>query len=1161
MVRSPNLRSALERLQACGKSRAGRTRAAFLARAWWQRTRIAARLALVIAITTLGTADPSVTIYELRTTAAVPISVAAGDYNSVALRSDGTVYDWGDNSFAQLGNGTLPPATSSSSAPVQVVGLSGAVAVASGWKFALALKSDGTVWGWGNNAYGELGTGIDGIEANYTPVAVQAHINGVTAIAVAEDHSLSLKADGTVWGYGHNQNDTLGDTSTGLVANPTQIGITGVTAISASGYFSLALKGDGSVWAWGDDSWGELGNGTITNTPTPNPVQVSISGVMAIAAGQDYALALKTDGTLWAWGSNQEGQLGNSSKPDGSLVPVQVMTDTGAALNGVTALAAGQLTGYARTSDGALWAWGLNSYGQVGVGTSGGGSVLSYLTATKVAGLTGVTDVAGGRYHALAVTGDGSLWAWGHNQDGELGNGTNTDSSLPVTAVWAPTSPQSPSATPEDGAATVTWQPPKSSGAGRITSYTITSSDGQQTTVTAPVTTTLVNGLTPGATYTFTVTATNDFGTSTPSTLSNVVMALGPPAAPIDVSAVAGNAQVTIVWQTPAANGSPITQYVVTPFVNGTAGGPIPTGSTATTYTVSGVANGVTYSFEVAAQNMWGVGVHSTPSNAATPDVLPGPPGAPNASPGNGQAMLTWAPPIPNGGSAVQQYVATAIPANGTTPVTLNTNSDLPTYTFSGLHNGVTYTFTVAAQNGAGIGATSQPSNAVTPSGSISSGSFGSVNGFSFGELQDQTSGQSGCGANSDLEPQVILSASGTALIASERGIGGGSDVWRVPNGTGGPSANGCSPTYVGQPNAVSGKGASGGDVAVAAGSAPASGGSDPVYVASLNQGSVSVAHSTDDGQTFINAPIQGSLPDDDRPWIAAYGSSTSLLSFRHGGPNVDLIDVLRSDDGGAGYVEISQPIPATDYRATDNQIGSLVIDHRTTAGVSAAPGALAGFWAYQAFVAPSSSNLVTKNELFVAVSSDGGFTWSIQPVGCSRSAYGLDNVFPVLSVDPSGTLWAAWADPTSVYTAVSSDHGGTWACSASVSRGLTQAVMPTLVATSAGVDLAYYGTPTPQYTWSVYFVQNLTGTVNGWGPPLQLNSVHSGYVCVSGDSCSGNRQLYDDFGIEVDASGWAHIAYSHDAPSPTCNADLGCDGTYTGYLVQTSGTEVGYRN
>lgn len=705
----------------------------------------------------------------------------------------------------------------------------------------------------------------------------------------------------------------------------------------------------------------------------------------------------------------------------------------------------------------------------------------------------------------------------------------------------------------------VTWSPPVSGGAGPITSYTVTSSGGQQATVPAAATTALVSGLAPGAMYSFTVTATNQFGTSLASAPSNSVTVLGAPAAPMAVRAVPGNAQAALTWVAPNSNGSPITEYVVTPFVGGVQQPSLPTGGSSTSFIVPGLVNGIAYTFTVTAQNVYGVGPASSPSNAAVPDVIPGAPGAPVASGGNGQVTLFWTPPTPNGGSSIQQYIVAAYPGNGAPALTAATHSAAPTYAFTGLHNGVSYTFTVSAENRAGAGPASQPSAAVTPSGAIASGTTGSINGFQYGELEVQTAGQTGCGSNSDFEPQVAVSPSGTVLVAAERGLGGGSDVWRAPNGAGGSSATACGLTYVGQPNAVSGVGASGGDIAIAVGTAPTSSGTYPVYVASLNGGSISVASSTDDGQTYVHVPVQAGLPDDDRPWIAAEGSSTSLLSYHDRTGN---IDVLRSDNGGASYVEVAQPIPATDYRATTNEIGNLVIDHRTTTGVSTAPGGLPGFWAYQGFVAPSSSNLTTKNELFTAVSADGGLTWRLQPVGCSTSAYGLDHIFPALSVSPTGTLWAAWSDDTNVYTATSSDHGATWVCSGAVSTGVHQAIEPTLVATSAGVDLAYYATPTLDNTWSVYFVQNVAGSITGWGTPIQLNTVHSGLVCEAGAGCNGqNRQLFEDFGIDVDASGWAHIAYSHDGPNAGCSTDLGCQGSYTGYLEQTSGVQVGYRN
>jgi hypothetical protein len=425
---------------------------------------------------------------------------------------------------------------------------------------------------------------------------------------------------------------------------------------------------------------------------------------------------------------------------------------------------------------------------------------------------------------------------------------------------------------------------------------------------------------------------------------------------------------------------------------------------------------------------------------------------------------------------------------------------------------------------------------------------------FSVGQMQASTVGATGCGTNSDGEPTIHVSPAGNLFLGSERGLGGGSDGWRQVPTTAGSGASACSLVYAGQPNAVAGVGASGGDIDSAWGSALNSAGTYTLYVSSLNLGSVSVAHSTDDGATFTNVPVQGGLPGDDREWIAAYGADTSLLTFHDITTND--IDVLRSDNGGGTYTEISQAIPLTDYKAGANELGNLVIDHRNSAGTVAGGGG-PGFWAYQSFVAPSTSSGSSNNEAFVAVSNDGGYTWTDQPVPCSVSSNSLDHNFPNVSVAPDGTLWMSWSDDTNVFTASSGDHGSTWSCSSPASTNTVQAIFPWIVATSAGEDLVYYGTTTSggkgsNQTWYVYFVQN---TGSGWGVPQQVVSVHSGSVCEGGISCTGGRQLFDDFGVDTDQQGWAHIAYSHDSP------DLGGSGTYTGYAVQTGGTQVGYPN
>jgi len=422
---------------------------------------------------------------------------------------------------------------------------------------------------------------------------------------------------------------------------------------------------------------------------------------------------------------------------------------------------------------------------------------------------------------------------------------------------------------------------------------------------------------------------------------------------------------------------------------------------------------------------------------------------------------------------------------------------------------------------------------------------------FSSGQPQATRRGAPGCGTTLDGEPTLHVSSAGNVFMGSERGLGGGSDGWVGLGQPGGAAAQACAIDYAGQPNAVAGLGASGGDIDSAWAGAPGPNGNLTLYVASLNLGSVSVAHSTDNGATFTNVPVQGGLPGDDREWIAAFGAGTSLLTFHDIATSE--IDVLRSDDGGVAYVQKSRAIPVTDYKAMNNELGNLAIDRRNTTGATSGQ-----FWAYQSFVAPSTAAGSHFNEAFLAVSNDGGGTWTDRPIPCSTAGAGtdLDHNFPNVSVAPDGTVWYAWSDDTHVFTASSADHGASWTCSAAVSTNTTNGIFPWLAATSSGVDLVFYGAPSgPNGTWYVYFDQDPTSTAGGWNVPQQLVSVHTGAVCEGGISCTGGRQLLDDFAIDTDPSGWAHIAYSHDSPN------LGGAGTYTGYLVQTGGTQAGFPN
>lgn len=238
------------------------------------------------------------------------IQAKAGESYATALKSDGTVWTWGSNGFGQLGNGGY----TSTSTPGQVSNISSVIAISSWSAFTLALKSDGTVWGWGTDYSGELG---DGASNTNRPLPVQtSNLTGVVAIANGWIHGLAVKNDGTLWTWGRNVNGQLGDGTTTNRSAPVQVsGLTSVTAAAGGENHSMALKSDGTVWAWGDNSHGELGDGTTTTRTTP--VQVSgLSNIIAIAAGTNCSIAVNSDGIVYAWGLNNVGQLGDGTTTD-----------------------------------------------------------------------------------------------------------------------------------------------------------------------------------------------------------------------------------------------------------------------------------------------------------------------------------------------------------------------------------------------------------------------------------------------------------------------------------------------------------------------------------------------------------------------------------------------------------------------------------------------------------------------------------------------------------------------------------------------------------------------------------------------------------------------------------------------------------------------------
>jgi alpha-tubulin suppressor-like RCC1 family protein len=328
------------------------------------------------------------------------IAVSGGIEYTVALKADGTVVAWGRNDMGQLGDGT----TTDRLNPVAVPGLYGIVAIAAGGYHTLALKADGGVWAWGHNG--------DGTTNNRaTPVP---GLSDVMAIAAGQAHTVALKRDQTVWAWGNNSFGQLGDgTRRHYRFLPVQVTMAdgsplrGVMGITAGYKHTVALKSDGSVWAWGGGI-GEEERGRASARLTPLPVKLAdgspLSGIIAVAAGSLYTQALKADGTVWGWRDNQRGELGSGVWTSREIFPVQAKLPDGSPLSGITAIATGKRHTVARKDDGTVWACGKNAYGQLGAGKiSFPADSLVQVRLRDGAPLSGVVALAAGGNHTVAI--------------------------------------------------------------------------------------------------------------------------------------------------------------------------------------------------------------------------------------------------------------------------------------------------------------------------------------------------------------------------------------------------------------------------------------------------------------------------------------------------------------------------------------------------------------------------------------------------------------------------------------------------------------------------------------------------------------------------------------------------------------------------------------
>jgi alpha-tubulin suppressor-like RCC1 family protein len=386
-------------------------------------------------------------------------SLSTGSFHVLSLTRHVTSAAWGGNESGQLGQGSVcTPFTCGSPSPSAISDLPSVGTMSAGGGHSLALISNGDVWAWGSNTKGQLGNGSlctppppppPPAQPNpFCGVGVPARISGLSnikAISAGGGHNLSLNGDPqstvSVWGDNSIGQLGLGSGSPAQVLTPTPLpGLSGVTALAAGAAHSLALLQNGKVMAWGANSDGEVGDGTTTDRSTPTPV-IGLSKVVAIAAGSRHSLALLANGTVMAWGANEAGELGNGA----ICTPVPPATNCGMStpapvqgLNAVAAVAGGAGHSLALLNNGTVWAFGDNNVGQLGDGTT-----LNRSLPVMVDGIGGVTAISAGGGNArgvavgfsMALKRDGTVFGWGNNATGQIGNGQRCTGPIPGSII------------------------------------------------------------------------------------------------------------------------------------------------------------------------------------------------------------------------------------------------------------------------------------------------------------------------------------------------------------------------------------------------------------------------------------------------------------------------------------------------------------------------------------------------------------------------------------------------------------------------------------------------------------------------------------------------------------------------------------------------------
>ncbi len=364
------------------------------------------------------------------------VAISAGRTHALALDSKGLLWTWGSGNYGTLsdanGGGNLPLGRAE-----RISALSGIVQIATGLNYSVALGADGKVWTWGYNDKGQL-TLPSGTTYTSVPSVVKApggaDLDGIVAIAAHTDRTVALRYDGTAWMWGSTEGGPGGSHFTGhaeQVLDGSGNPLVNVVAVGAGATYRYAVQADGTFFEWGWNGW---------TTMPPHTISAAAGTMLkrrvpAVAAGKRHLVAMRrSDGLVRTWGGNLNGQLGDGTYTD-QILPVTVVDTIGSPIASIKAVAAGGEHSTALRADGRILSWGRNDQGQLGDGGSSDRNAAAYVTDAAAAPAEDFIGMEGGALHTVALKSDGTVWAWGDNSGGQLGDGLTVSQANPVQVI------------------------------------------------------------------------------------------------------------------------------------------------------------------------------------------------------------------------------------------------------------------------------------------------------------------------------------------------------------------------------------------------------------------------------------------------------------------------------------------------------------------------------------------------------------------------------------------------------------------------------------------------------------------------------------------------------------------------------------------------------